>query len=522
MTQGDRASSYDLLIVGAGMAGSILAARIAEKGVHPATGDRLKVGLLEWGPYLKGDPRPGYGHPLRRLMFTNVIHEFGQGNRFSTPWGTGRLVGGSSMHFNAHAWRLLDVDYLHWQKETSLDWSAENFKDAVDEVQKMFHTHPIPEELLDPGQKLFMKAAAKLGYSPQRMSHARRNCIHCGLGCLPGQMCRYDSKMSSLVTYIPIAEKEGVDIIPNTRVEKVILEKRGSEFLATGVWASQENRKVRLNADKVLLAAGVHGTPIILYRSGYGPKELLGKDLIVQNDNVGRHVDGKLAAPGFPARFPFRVKEGDRGMPPSSYFFDDAAPEGYDRLIFKDGLSDLELPDRMALSDLAPEFGFEHKKFMSTRGDSIANKVVLQYNRPQTLGGVIQPDGSAVFSTNEPRDAQRLKEGMLIARDIYREMGAIKISNIDPILKRLENVGPGNQEPSPIRVTHAGGSCRAGADRKNSVVNERFECHDIKNLFLCDLSVPPRTACGSPGVAMVAPLACLAWRRLVKDHFSRS
>jgi flavin-dependent dehydrogenase len=46
MTQGDEAKNYDLLIVGAGMAGSILAARIAEKGVHPGTGDRLKVGLL--------------------------------------------------------------------------------------------------------------------------------------------------------------------------------------------------------------------------------------------------------------------------------------------------------------------------------------------------------------------------------------------------------------------------------------------------------------------------------------------
>jgi choline dehydrogenase-like flavoprotein len=522
MTQSKESKNYDLLIVGAGMAGSILAARIAEKGVHPGTGDRLKVGLLEWGPYLKGNPRPGYGHPLRRGMFTNLTHDFRLRNHFSTPWGTGRLVGGSSMHFNAHAWRLLDVDYLHWQRETSLDWNAENFKDAVDEVQQMFNAHPVPEELLDPGQKLFVEAATKLGYSPQRMSHARRNCIHCGLGCLPGQMCRYDSKMSSLVTYIPIAEKEGVDIIPNTRVEKVILEKRGSEFLATGVWALQEDRRVRFNADKVLLSAGVHGTPRILYQSGYGPKDLLGEDLIVENAHVGQHVDGKLAAPGFPAFFPFRVKEGDRGKPPSSYFFDDAAPEGYDRLIFKDGSSDPELPDRMALSDLAPEFGIEHKKFMRTRGDSIAKQVVLQYNRPRTLGGSIQRDGSAVFLTNDPRDAQRLKEGMLIAREIYREMGATRISNIDPMLRRLDQVGPGNPEPSPIRVTHAGGSCRAGADRKNSVVNERFECHDIKNLSICDLSVPPRTACGSPGVAMVAPLACLAWRRLVKDHFSRS
>ena len=65
-------ASYDVAIVGAGFSGPMLAANIAEKGVHPKTGDRLKVALVEAGPYLKGTPRPGYGHPVRRQRFTNL------------------------------------------------------------------------------------------------------------------------------------------------------------------------------------------------------------------------------------------------------------------------------------------------------------------------------------------------------------------------------------------------------------------------------------------------------------------
>ena len=65
-------TKYDVAIVGAGFSGPILAAKIAEKGVHPQTGDRLKIALIEAGPYFPGDPRPGYGSPLRRQMFTNL------------------------------------------------------------------------------------------------------------------------------------------------------------------------------------------------------------------------------------------------------------------------------------------------------------------------------------------------------------------------------------------------------------------------------------------------------------------
>ncbi len=74
--------NYDLIIVGSGMAGFLLAARIAEKGVNPRNGEPLHVALVERGPYLPGTPRPGYGVPERRRLFTNITSEFHEYGRY--------------------------------------------------------------------------------------------------------------------------------------------------------------------------------------------------------------------------------------------------------------------------------------------------------------------------------------------------------------------------------------------------------------------------------------------------------
>ncbi len=67
---------FDLAIVGAGMAGCALAGKIAENGVNPTSGEPLNIALFDRGSYFKGRPSPGYGHPLRRQMFTNVTRDF--------------------------------------------------------------------------------------------------------------------------------------------------------------------------------------------------------------------------------------------------------------------------------------------------------------------------------------------------------------------------------------------------------------------------------------------------------------
>ena len=120
--------SYDLIIVGAGMAGIIAAARIAEKGINPRTGDRLRIALIEAGPHVfTGKTRPGYGDPVHRKMIPQVIWEeltFLQ----NWPWPFGlKVVGGCSIHWGAHSHVPFDVDYENWSA-MGIDWNRETMQ----------------------------------------------------------------------------------------------------------------------------------------------------------------------------------------------------------------------------------------------------------------------------------------------------------------------------------------------------------------------------------------------------------
>ena len=108
---------------------------------------------------------------------------------------------------------------------------------------------------------------------------------------------------------------------------------------------------------------------------------------------------------------------------------------------------------------------------------------------------------------NHPEVIEGLREGQKIAYEIFRDMGASKISGHESL-------------PDRFSIGFDTSLCRAGESAKNSVVNSEFECHDIDNLFICDRSVPPCQA--SANVTMPLAMICnYAWRRIVAKHFSR-
>ena len=114
--------------------------------------------------------------------------------------------------------------------------------------------------------------------------------------------------------------------------------------------------------------------------------------------------------------------------------------------------------------------------------------------------------GELQYDRKDPVLLRRLKDGYEIGHEILKKMGAKEISgSVDEVSVRT--------------VAGITGSCRAGSDRSNSVVNSDFESHDVENLLICDASSPPRIASrgfGSP----VAVTATYAAQRLVTKYFS--
>ena len=494
---------YDLIIVGAGTAGSIIAAHLAEDGVRARDGEPLRILMLEAGPYLKGKLRPGYGVPSRRGRFTNVSHN--EVARWNWPWPEAcKMVGGCTLHWGNNAYLPDELDYIHWMDETGVDWSQDKFKESVEEIIREFNIGDTPEEVHTLGNRLFLDTIKAMGYEPRFVPTGRKNCIYCGL-CGHGNFCKYDSK-PNVLGYVWRAEQNGVELIPDVEVDRVIIERIGEKGIARGVVFKQEDGTVReVRADKVLVSCGTYGTPILLARSGYGPRAQLGDKTLVHNSNLGNNLE---IAPGHDVKsyYDFDLKTERGAGNYGHYFYPDFPADGNNAVVIRDTVMSFPtLPQEAALNSLAPRFGQAHKEYMRTairRVGSIRATLLT----PLVKGSINVITGATTYPYSDPGNVKKLHWAAEIMREIHRKMGAKKIEQNDP---------PAFSGGSPT------GTCRAGSDPKESVVNPHFESHDVENLLICDGSVIPRSTLSQKCIP-VCTTAAFAARRIIADHYTRA
>jgi choline dehydrogenase len=287
----------ELVVVGAGAAGAVIAARSTEN-------PEREVLLLEAGPdygptgALPADLDDGTRNSLRD-------HDWGYRHRPTTqqvilPLPRGKVVGGSSAVNTCIALRGVPSDYDEWAALGLPDWSwerclpafkrLENDLDFRDEWHGQDGPIPLrrhPPRELTPWHGAFLEACDAVGYPrcPDHNHPAAR-------GHGPHVMNKLDGRrMGAGRCYLDarVRARGNLRIQANTLVRRVLFENRR----VIGVEVERQGTVERIATRRVVLAAGAIATPGILLRSGVGPREeiaRLGVELVADVPAVGARL----------------------------------------------------------------------------------------------------------------------------------------------------------------------------------------------------------------------------------------
>jgi choline dehydrogenase-like flavoprotein len=237
---------FKAVVIGSGAGGAPAAAALAEKW-----GDG--VAILEAGQHLKV------------ADFTQIEREMiprlyaGRGTQ-GTEDGSlsilqGQAVGGSTVINDALCFKPPPEIETRW-KAYGVQLSMRELEPLVAEVEAAMSVTEIPRSMINRANYLVGLGAARLGWKGERLRHNSPSCVQCGFRHIG---CAYNAKQSMNLTFVPRAVRAGAQLLEGTRAEAI--------HRVADVWQVRVGHRL-IEAEHVVLAAGVVQTPTLLLRSG--------------------------------------------------------------------------------------------------------------------------------------------------------------------------------------------------------------------------------------------------------------
>jgi choline dehydrogenase-like flavoprotein len=495
----------DLVIVGAGAGGSVLAQRLARHGWH--------IVVLEAGPFWDPDrdwvSDEAGAHELywteKRIVGGEDPVELGKNN-------SGRGVGGSMCHYAGYTPRFHPSDFETFSRDgVGHDWpiSYAELKPHYERLERELpvagqdwpwgdpHGYPhAPHPVSGMAERAMYGAKAagiEMRVGPVAIVNGtfgnRPHCTYRGF-CLQG--CKVGAKGSPLVTHVPDALAHGVEIRANCMASHVEVDASGA---ATGVRYLHDGRERVQRAAAVAVAGYSIETPRLLLRST-SPRHPNG--LGNHADALGRYVMVQ-GAPQVAGRFPETLRM-YKGPPPevsSEQFYETDPARGFAR-----GFS---------IQTVAPlPIGWAEHILADGHWGTALREYMRDYNHWTVFGSLSEllPHPENRVTLADERD----RHGLEIARLDYTQSDNDR-ANIafakKTITELLQDAGA-TDILTIDRYAHLIGGARMGARPDDSVCDADHRIWDVPNVFITDGSAMPTQGAANPALTIMAESARIA------------
>ena len=513
-------NNFDLVIVGAGSAGCIVANQIISN-------TNLRVLLIEAGP---SDNSPvikvplGYGMTFyHKKMNWNFYSEIQKNlNNREIYYPRGKIVGGSgSINAMIYA-RGLSSDFKNWH--LSKDWSWENIKATYDQIEfsindkiNILPSNKIPVNDVSkkhhPILRNFFDASQDFNFTLNKQLKSS----------LENQVGNYNVNIfdgfrtsSSTAFLKPIKTHPNLKILTKTEVLKLEYENNKISSLKI-----KYQNKIIIVKPKIgtILSTGAIMTPYLLLKSGIGSSEEL-KDFNIpvnlHSPHIGKNLQDHLGLDYLYKTFMTTLNSdlgtwGGRIKSIFRYLYSRTGPfalslnqgGGYINWNSLDPYPNIQL----YFNPLTYSVSYKNKRPL-LKTDKF-NGFIIGFNscRPKSLGEVkLKVSKKNYLPSIDPKYLSDERD----IHDLYSTFDFIRKfttnRHINEIIKSPVNIDPINTNNDELldhfksnatTVYHPCGTCRMSRDINSGVVSEKLKVHGIDNLWIVDASIMPNITSGN-------------------------
>jgi choline dehydrogenase-like flavoprotein len=473
----DEELEAEVVVVGTGAGGAVVAAELAERGVA--------VVMLEQGNYFTRRHFTGRGIDMQGMMLVDGGATVAVGNCW-IPVPIGRTVGGSTTVNSGTCYRIPYRVLAKWRDGLGLkDMTPEGLDPYYAKVENIIRVAPADPKYVGAMGQIIADGCQTLGIT--RHGPLLRNAPDCdgqGICCFG---CPTDAKRSTNVSYVPRALKYGANLVYRVRAERILID-GGRAVGVRARLASGKSLTVRANA--VVISCGSILTPLLM----------LENNLANTSDQVGRNLSIHPAA-GVIGIFPHEIR--GYAAIPQGYGIEEFHDEG---LLYEGAFVPLDLAAG-ALGVVGPGHTSAMEAFERM---AIYGFMLEDTSRGRVRKGIVgRPLITYVLNDH---DVARLKRGLEILFRVYLGAGAERI--FPPVAGFPEIHNHADIErfrrteilarDFELTAYHPLGTMRMGIDRRSSVVGPTHETHDVPGLFIVDGSAVPSSIGVNPQLTIMA------------------